>query len=53
MGWSICRLSVKIFPTGYSLRASDSLTVPRFISIYGKNSIAHRGSAGAVEYFNF
>ena len=30
-------------PTGYSLRASDSLTVPRFSSIYGKNSIAHRG----------
>ena len=30
-------------PTGYSLRASaDSLTVPRFNSIYGKNSIAHR-----------
>ena len=32
-------------PTGYSLRASDSLTVPRFSSIYGKNSIAHRGPA--------
>ena len=31
-------------PTGYSLRASDSLTVPRFSSIYGKNSIVHRGS---------
>ena len=31
-------------PTGYSLRASDSPTVPRFSSIYGKNSIAHRGS---------
>ena len=31
-------------PTGYySLRASDSPTVPRFSSIYGKNSIAHRG----------
>ena len=30
-------------PTGYFLRASDSLTVPRFNSIYG-NSIAHRGS---------
>ena len=30
-------------PTGYSLRTSDSLTVPRFSSIYGKNSIAHRG----------
>ena len=30
-------------PTGYSLRASDSLTVPRFSSIYDKNSIAHRG----------
>ena len=30
-------------PTGYSLRASDSLTVPRFSSIYGKNSIVHRG----------
>ena len=29
-------------PTGYSLRASDSLTVPRFNSIYGKNSIAQR-----------
>ena len=29
--------------TGYSLRASDSLTVPRFSFIYGKNSIAHRG----------
>ena len=31
-------------PTGYSLRASDSLTVPRFNSIYGKNAFAHRGS---------
>ena len=31
-------------PTGYSLRASDSRTVPRFNSIYGKNSIAHGGS---------
>ena len=31
-------------PTGYSLRASESLTAPRFNSIYGKNSIAHRGS---------
>ena len=30
-------------PTGYSLRASDSLTVPRFSSIYDKNCIAHRG----------
>ena len=30
-------------PTGYSLRAIDSLTVPRFNSIYGKNSIARRG----------
>ena len=29
-------------PTGYSLRASHSITVPRFSSIYGKNSIAHR-----------
>ena len=29
--------------TGYSLRASDSLTVPHFSSIFGKNSIAHRG----------
>ena len=29
--------------TGYSLRASDSLTVPSFSSIYSKNSIAHRG----------
>ena len=29
--------------TGYSLRASDSLTVPRFSSIYGKNFFAHRG----------
>ena len=29
--------------TGYSLRAPDSLTVPRFSSIYGKDSIAHRG----------
>ena len=29
--------------TGYSLRAPDSLTVPRFSFIYGKNSIAHRG----------
>ena len=28
--------------TGYSLRASDSLTVPHFSSIYGKNSIGHR-----------
>ena len=32
-------------PTGYSLWESDSLTVPRFSSIYGKNSIAHRGPA--------
>ena len=31
-------------PTGCSLRASDSLTVPRFNSICGKNSIAYRGS---------
>ena len=30
-------------PTGYSLCASDSLTVPCFSSIYGKSSIAHRG----------
>ena len=30
-------------PTGYSLRALDSLTVPRLNSIYGKNSIARRG----------
>lgn len=31
-------------PTGYSLRVSDSLTVPqRFSSIYSKNSITHRG----------
>ena len=30
-------------PTGYSLRASDPLTVPRFSSIYGINSIADRG----------
>ena len=29
--------------TGCCLRASDFLTVPRFSSIYGKNSIAHRG----------
>ena len=29
--------------TGYSLRESDSLTVSRFSSIYGKNSISHRG----------
>ena len=29
--------------TGYSLRVSDSLAVPRFSSIYGKNSIAYRG----------
>ena len=28
---------------GYSLRAPDSQTVPRFISTYGKNSVAHRG----------
>ena len=28
--------------TGYSLRASDTLTVPRFSPIYAKNSIAHR-----------
>ena len=27
--------------TGYSLRVSDSLTVPRFTSIYAKNSVAH------------
>ena len=32
-------------PTGYSLRASDSLTVHRFNSIYGKNPIAYRGPA--------
>ena len=31
--------------TGYPLRASDSLAVPRFSSIYGKNSVAHRGPA--------
>ena len=30
-------------PTVYSTRASDSLTVPRFNSTYGKNSIARRG----------
>lgn len=30
-------------PTGYSLRASNSLTVPRFSSIYGKNSFAGIG----------
>ena len=30
-------------PTGYSLGASDSLVMPRFNSIYGKNSIAYRG----------
>ena len=29
--------------TGYSLRAPDSQTEPRFSSTYGKNSIAHRG----------
>ena len=29
--------------TGYSLRAPDSLAVPRFRPIYGKNSIARRG----------
>ena len=29
--------------TGYSLREPDSLTVPRFSSTYGKNSVAHRG----------
>ena len=29
--------------TGYSLRAPDSLTVPRFSSSYGKISITHRG----------
>ena len=28
---------------GYSLRAPDSQTVPRFISTYGKNSVARRG----------
>ena len=28
---------------GYSLRAPDSQTVPRFSSTYGKNSVAHRG----------
>ena len=27
--------------TGYSLRAPDSLTAPRFSSTYGKNSVAH------------
>ena len=37
--------------TGYYLRASDSLTVPRFNSIYG-NSIAHRGSVPGNN-FNF
>ena len=30
--------------TGYSLRTPDSLTVARFSSTYGKNSIAYRGS---------
>ena len=30
-------------PTGYSLRAPDYLTVPRFSAIHNKNSIAHRG----------
>ena len=29
--------------TGYSLRAPDSLTMPRFSSTHGKNSVAHRG----------
>ena len=29
--------------TGYSLRAPDAQTEPRFSSTYGKNSIAHRG----------
>ena len=38
-------------PTGYSLRVSDSLTVPRFNSIYGKNYCSQR--LCAVEYFNF
>ena len=28
---------------GHSLRAHDSLTVPRFNTNYGKNAIAHRG----------
>ena len=32
-------------PTGYFLRASDSLMVPPFSSIYGKNSISLRGPA--------
>ena len=31
--------------TGYSLRKPGSLTVPRFSSTYGKNSVAHRGPA--------
>ena len=31
--------------TGYSLREPGSLTVPRFSSTYGKNSVAHRGPA--------
>ena len=30
-------------PTVYSTQASDSLTVPRFNSTYGKNSIARKG----------
>ena len=29
--------------TGYSLREPDSLTMPRFSSTHGKNSVAHRG----------
>ena len=29
--------------TGYSLREPDSLTMPRFSSTYGKNSITHKG----------
>ena len=29
--------------TGYSLREPGSLTMPRFSSTHGKNSVAHRG----------
>ena len=34
--------------TGYSLRAPDSQTEPRFSSTYVKNSIAHRGHVLAI-----
>jgi len=35
-------IAIKHAP-GHSLRAHDSLTVPRFNTNYGKNAIAHKG----------